>query len=94
MHQAWIDEMLENAEEYKHVYTIEWKHNKDIWFFHDTMSAGQTIVSVLWTLSLRQACFFLNEESVENFKATIISPRKVSIVRMLSLDVPYALLDF
>jgi hypothetical protein len=87
MHQQWMDEILAKAKTYSHVYMIEMRKNQNKWFFLDLDEKKVDLVQVLWTPQQRNAHVFLTEEMVEEFKSDHISPRKVSIIRMPSLEV-------
>jgi hypothetical protein len=87
MYQQWIDDMLATVKSHSHVYMIEMRKNQGKWFFLNLETKTEYLTQVLWTPSIRNAHIFLEEETVEEFKADYISPRKVSIIRMPSLDV-------
>lgn len=84
-YQKWIDDMLAQVENHEHVYTIEMKKNQKNWFLL-AVTPADVIQQVYWTSALRSAHLFMSEQTVEEFKADYITPRKVSIIRLPALE--------
>lgn len=85
-YQKWIDEILAGVKDPSHVYMIEMRKKQKKWFFLTLTPKTEQLVQVCWTPTMRNAYVFLEEETVEEFKAEFISPRKASIIRMPSLE--------
>ena len=77
----YVDDLLSLIKEaYRHVYVIRLT-NVQSWYFFD-VKEEITPHGIVWTPYMSQARAFPSEESVEEFKAHYITPRKVEILRI------------
>lgn len=85
-YQKWLESILASLKKHTHVYMIEMRKNDSKWFFLDLEHKKEPIVQILWTPNKKNARIFLTEQTVEEFKADYLSPRKVSIIRMTTYE--------
>ena len=77
----YVDDLLALIKEaYKYVYVIRMQKAYS-WYFFDVREET-TPHGIVWTPYMSQARAFATEESVEEFKAHYITPRKVEILRI------------
>ncbi len=86
----WVQDLLEKGNQYEYVYQIEMMKKETKWFYYG-YDPKKTMSQIVWTPNQRLGHIFLTEEGVEEFKHYFITPRKVSIIRIPTLD---ALLTF
>lgn len=80
--------LFQKASDNDRVYIIQCTKNAKKFFFMEFAYLGSSIVQqIIWTPRMGAAHLFLTEETVEEFKADFISPRKASIIRLPARDI-------
>ncbi len=80
-YKSWLEQLI-SSQNNKYAYLIETKKNSTNWFFVDVLEFKNNIIQLQWTAARNKATLFETEETVEEFKAHYISPRKASIIRI------------
>lgn len=83
----YIDQLVARMQEQKYLYMLEHKIKFGFFLSDFSLSDNEKDSAAIWFPCQKIAVKFSTEQSVEEFKATYMSPRPVTIIRVLASEI-------